>query len=60
LNKNKNQKSNYKIFILTSQNIVFTFLMIIKNNKIPIIVIIIIIKLNINSYYNFSIINFHL
>ena len=34
--------------------------MIIKNNKITIIVIIIIIKLDINNFYNFSITNFHL
>ena len=34
--------------------------MIIKNNKITIIVTIIIIKLNINNFNNFSIINFHL
>jgi len=36
--------------------------MIIKNNKIIIIVIviIIIIQLNINNFYNFTIINFHL
>jgi len=32
----------------------------IKNNKIIIIVIIIIIKLDINIFYNFSIINFDL
>jgi len=36
------------------------FFMIIKNNKIIIIVIVIIIKLNINIFYNFTIINFHL
>jgi len=31
-----------------------------KNNEFIIIVIIIIFKLNINKFYNFTIINFHL